>query len=293
MDVVPHPDFESNQLIYLTYSKPIGDGTEATTALARGRFVNDRLIDVEDIFVSQTRGRAGHYGSRLAFDADEFLFMTVGERQIPSSGDLTAHPAQDVSNHHGTVNRLNDDGSAPADNPFVGTPGARPEIWSYGHRNPQGLAIHPETGDVWVVEHGPQGGDELNRILPGMNYGWPVIGYGVNYGSGLAIHEGTQGEGIESPTHFWVPSIATSGLMIYSGDLFPAWKGSIFTGGLAGQQIARLTMEGQRVVREETMLQGLGRIRDIRQSPDGYIYVAIDGRGRPTSVLRLEPAGAR
>jgi glucose/arabinose dehydrogenase len=293
MDVVPHPDFESNQLIYLTYSKPIGDGTEATTALARGRFVNDRLIDVEDIFVSQTRGRAGHYGSRLAFDADGFLFMTVGERQIPSSGDLTAHPAQDVSNHHGTVNRLNDDGSAPADNPFVGTPGARPEIWSYGHRNPQGLAIHPETGDVWVVEHGPQGGDELNRILPGMNYGWPVIGYGVNYGSGLAIHEGTQGEGIESPTHFWVPSIATSGLMIYSGDLFPAWKGSIFTGGLAGQQIARLTMEGQRVVREETMLQGLGRIRDIRQSPDGYIYVAIDGRGRPTSVVRLEPAGAR
>ncbi len=293
MDVLPHPDFESNQLIYLTYSKPIGDGSEATTALARGRFVNDRLVDVEDIFVSQTRGRAGHYGSRLAFDADGYLFMTVGERQIPSSGDLSAHPAQDISNHHGTVNRLNDDGTAPSDNPFVGTPGARPEIWSYGHRNPQGLAIHPETGDIWVVEHGPQGGDELNLIQPGLNYGWPVIGYGVNYGSGLAIHEGTRGEGIESPTHFWVPSIATSGLMIYSGELFPAWKGSVFAGGLAGQQIARLTMDGQRVIREETMLQGMGRIRDIRQSPDGYIYVAIDGRGGPTSVVRLEPAGAR
>ena len=293
MDVVPHPDFESNQLVYLTYSKPIGDLTEATTAVARGRFVNDRLMDVEDIFVSQTQGRAGHYGSRLAFDAEGYLFVTVGERQAPSRGDLTAHPAQDISNHHGTVNRLNDDGSAPTDNPFVGTPGARPEIWSYGHRNPQGLAIHPETGDIWAIEHGPQGGDELNRILPGLNYGWPVIGYGVNYGSGLAIHEGTRGEGIESPTHFWVPSIATSGLMIYSGDLFPAWKGNIFAGGLAGQQIARLTMDGQRVVREETMLQGMGRIRDIRQSPDGYIYVAIDGRGGPTSVVRLEPAGAR
>ena len=293
MDVVPHPDFESNQFVYLTYSKPIGDGTEATTALGRGRFVNDRLVDFEDIFVAQTRGRPGHYGSRIAFDADGYLFVTVGERQIPSSGDLTAHPAQDITNHHGTVNRIFDDGSVPPDNPFVGTPGARPEIWSYGHRNPQGLAIHPETGDIWVAEHGPQGGDELNRILPGLNYGWPVIGYGVNYRSGLAIHAGTSGDGIESPTHFWVPSIATSGLMIYTGDLFPAWKGSIFVGGLAGQQMARLTMEGQRVVREETLLQGLGRVRDIRQDPDGYIYVAIDGRGQPSAVVRLEPAGAR
>ena len=293
MDVLPHPDFQSNQFVYLTYSKPIGDGTEATTAVARGRFVNDRLTDVEDIFVAETRGRAGHYGSRLAFDADGYLFVTVGERQIPSRGDLEAHPAQDITNHHGTVNRLNDDGTVPSDNPFVGQGDARPEIWSYGHRNPQGLAIHPETGDIWVTEHGPQGGDELNRILPGLNYGWPVIGYGVNYGSGLAIHEGTRRDGIESPTHFWVPSIATAGLMVYTGDLFPAWKGNIFAGGLAGQQMARLTMDGPRVVREETLLQGLGRIRDIRQSPDGYIYVAIDGRAQPSAVVRLEPAGAR
>ena len=293
MDVVPHPDFESNQFVYLTYSKPIGDGSEATTALGRGRFVNDRLMDFEDIFVSQTRGRAGHFGSRLAFDANGYIFVTVGERQIPSSGDLEAHPAQDITNHHGTVNRLNDDGSVPIDNPFVGQGDARPEIWSYGHRNPQGLAIHPETGDIWVTEHGPQGGDEFNRILPGLNYGWPVIGYGVNYGSGLAIHGGTRREGIESPTHFWVPSIATAGLMVYTGDLFPEWKGNIFAGGLAGQQVARLTMEGQRVAQEETLLQGLGRVRDIRQSPDGYIYVAIDGRAQPSAVVRLEPAGAR
>ena len=260
-DVVLHPDFESNRLVYLSYAKPIGDGTEATTAVARGRFENDRLRDVEDIFIAETQGRPGHYGGRLAFDADGYLFVTVGERQVPSRGDLEAHPAQDVSNHHGTVNRLHDDGSVPTDNPFVGQKDVRPEIWSYGHRNQQGLAIHPETGDIWITEHGPQGGDELNRILPTLNYGWPVIGYGVNYRSGLAIHEGTLREGIESPTHFWVPSIATSGLMIYTGDLFPAWKENIFAGGLAGQQIARLTMDGQRVVQEETLLQGLGRLR--------------------------------
>ena len=294
LDVVPHPDFETNQWLYLSYSKPIGDGTEGTTAVARGRFENDRLMNVEDIFVAKSQGRPGHYGSRLAFDTDGHLFVTVGDRQVASTGDLEAHPAQDISNHHGTVNRLNEDGSVPADNPFVGQGGTLPEIWSYGHRNPQGLAIHPETGDVWAIEHGPQGGDELNRILPGLNYGWPVIGYGVNYGSGLAIHEGTMRDGIESPTHFWVPSIATSGLMVYTGDLFPAWKGSIFIGGLAGEQIARLTMDGQRVVREETLFQGMGRVRDVRQSADGYVYVAIDGRGgSTTSVVRLEPAGAR
>lgn len=291
-DVVLHPDFEANRLIYLSYAKPIGDG--ATTAVARGRFENDRLTEVEDIFVAETQGRPGHYGGRLAFDAEGFLFVTVGERQAPSTGDLEAHPAQDISNHHGTVNRIRDDGSVPTDNPFVGESDMRAEIWSYGHRNPQGMAIHPETGDIWITEHGPQGGDELNRILPRRNYGWPVVGYGVNYGSGLAIHEGTLREGMESPTYFWVPSIATSGLMIYTGDLFPAWKGNLFAGGLAGQQIARLTMDGQRVVQEETLLLGMGRVRDIRQSPDGYVYVALESRdGTPTAVVRLEPAGAR
>ena len=182
----------------------------------------------------------------------------------------------------------------PTDNPFVGKTNVLPEIWSYGHRNPQGLAIHSETGDIWITEHGPQGGDELNRILPTLNYGWPVIGYGVNYRTGSAIHEGTLRDGIEAPTHFWVPSIATSGLMIYTGDVFPDWKGNFFAGGLAGEQIARLTTDGQRVDQEETLLQGMGRARDIRQSPDGYIYVAIESReGEPTSVVRFEPAGAR
>ena len=289
LDVVLHPDFSTNRLVYLSYSKPYADEEGATTAVARARFENDRLTDLEDIFVANTRGR-GHYGSRLAFDGDGFLFISVGERQVPSTGDLEAHPAQDPTNHHGTINRIHDDGRIPADNPFIGQAGIEPSIWSYGHRNPQGLVIHPETGDIWATEHGPQGGDELNLIQPGRNYGWPVIGYGVNYRSGLAIHEGTLREGMESPTHFWIPSIATSGLMIYTGDRFPGWKGDIFAGGLAGEQIARLTMDGQRVLEEETLVQRLGRIRDIRQGRDGFIYIAIDGRDGETPIVRLEPA---
>jgi len=288
-----HPDFASNRLIYLSYSKPIGDGSSATTAVVRGRFENDRFTDEEEIFEAVSRGR-GHYGSRLEFDDDGYLFITVGDRQAPSTGDLEAHPAQDLSNHHGTINRLHDDGRVPDDNPFVGQAGVRPEIWSYGHRNPQGLAIHPETGDIWATEHGPQGGDELNLIRPGENYGWPIVGYGVNYGSGSAIHEGTHRDGIQPPIHFWVPSIATAGTMIYTGNRFPAWRGNIFVGGMAGQQLARLTMEGQVVELEETLLNGLGRIRDVAQGPDGYIYVAVEDReGAPTAIYRMEPAGAR
>lgn len=287
LDIVPHPDFASNRLVYLTYSKPVGDNS--TTALIRARFENDRLSEVEELFEAQSSG-SGHYGSRIAFDGNGYLFMSVGDRQAPSRGDLEAHPAQDVSNHHGVVVRLHDDGRVPTDNPFVGQAGALPEIWSYGHRNPQGLIIDPATGDVWATEHGPQGGDELNLIEPGKNYGWPVIGYGVNYGSGSTIHEGTRREGMESPLHFWVPSIATSGLMMYTGDRFPEWRGDIFVGGMAGQRIDRLEMDGHRVAFEETVFYGMGRVRDVRQGLDGYIYVAIEDRGgEPTRIVRLEP----
>ena len=290
-DVVPHPDFASNRLLYLSYAKPNTEGS--TTMVIRARFENDRLTRVEDVFEAVSQGR-GHYGGRLAFDRDGYLFITVGERMAPSRGDLEAHPAQDLSNHHGTTIRLHDDGRVPADNPFVGQTGALPEIWSYGHRNPQGLAIHPETGDVWINEHGPQGGDELNRVHPGENYGWPVVGYGVNYRTGLAIHEGTQREGMEPPVHFWVPSIATSGLLIYTGDRFPEWRGNFFVGGMAGEQLARLTpsVDTPQIEIEETLVHGMGRIRDVRQGPDGYIYLAIeDRRGAPTPVVRLEPVG--
>ncbi len=289
LDVVPHPNFAQNRLLYLSFSKPVGDGTEATTAVVRGRFENDRLTDVEEIFEAVSRGR-GHYGCRLAFDGIGFLFLTVGDRQASPSGDLEAHPAQDLTNHHGTVIRLHDDGRVPADNPFVGRDGALPEIWTYGHRNSQGLAINLATGDVWATEHGPQGGDELNLIRPGLNYGWPVIGFGVNYRTGATIHEGTHREGMEQPVHVWVPSIGIAGLLVYTGDRFPEWRGNLFAGGMVGEQLARLVMEGPRVVHEETLVHGLGRIRDVRQGPDGYIYLAIDDRrDGPTPVVRLEP----
>ena len=293
LDVQPHPDFATNRLIYITYSKPYTDLEGARTVLIRGTFQEDVLTNIEELFSAQAVGR-GHYGSRIAFDGNGYVFITAGDRQAPSRGDLYAHPAQDLSNHHGVVVRLHDDGRIPADNPFVGTAGALGEIWSYGHRNPQGLAFHPMTGDLWANEHGPQGGDELNVVLPGRNYGWPVIGYGVNYGSGTTIHEGTLKEGMESPKHFWVPSIATSGLMIYTGDKFPAWRGNIFVGGLGGEQLSRLTIDGQTVLNEETLFQRMGRIRDVRQGPDGYVYLAIDDRrDGPTGIVRLEPAGAR
>ena len=288
-DVLPHPDFASNRLLYLSFAKPNADGS--TTAVVRGRFENDRLTGVEEIFEAVAQGR-GYYGGRLAFDRNNVLFVTAGDRQVPPSGDLEAHPAQDTSNHHGVILRLHDDGSVPDDNPFVGQTGNRPEIWSYGHRNPQGLAIHPETGDVWITEHGPQGGDELNRIVRGANFGWPVIGFGVNYGSGLAIHEGTMRKGMQAPSHVWVPSIATSGLLFYTGDRFPSWRGSFFAGGLAGERVTRLGVadDAKRIVGAERLISDLGRIRDIRQGPDGLIYVATEARGGAlTGIVRLEP----
>ncbi len=289
-DVVPHPYFSSNRLLYLAFADP-NDGA-STTRVVRARFENDRLGELEEVFKAVAKGRDGHFGGKLAFDREGYLFISLGDRQAPPSGDLERHPAQDLSNHNGVLIRLHDDGRVPDDNPFVGVPDALPEIWSYGHRNMQGLAIHPETGDVWVTEHGPQGGDELNRPEPGKNYGWPVVGYGVNYRSGLAIHEGTKRDGMVHSEHLWVPSIAASGLMIYSGDRFPEWRGNVFAGGLRGQQLARVIMsaDGKTAEREETLLQGMGRIRDVRQGPDGYIWVAIEDEGGLSPIVRLEPA---
>lgn len=289
LEVAPHPDFATNRLLYVTYSKP-QEGGQATTALIRGRFENDRLTNIQQLFESVSKGR-GHFGGKIAFDRNGFVFLSLGDRQVPPEGNLEAHPAQDLTNHHGKTIRLHDDGRVPADNPFVKTPNARPEIWSYGHRNVQGLAIHPATGDVWADEHGPQGGDELNLIRPGLNYGWPVIGFGVNYTTGLAIHSGTHRKGMEQPRHVWVPSIGISGLMIYTGDRFPQWKGSFFVGGMVGQQVVRLTHDPKRgFTGREILAPDLGRIRDIRQGLDGLIYLVTDDRdGKPTPVLRMEP----
>ena len=292
MDVVPHPDFASNRLLYLTYSKPQG-GDASTTVLARARFENDRLTDLDEIFVADSEGR-GQYGSRIVFDGNGHLFLSVGDRMAQPTGDLAAHPAQDLSNHAGTINRLFEDGRVPSDNPFVGVDGVEPSIWTYGHRNPQSLAIDPATGDLWSAEHGPFGGDELNLMVAGGNYGWPVAGFGVNYGSGSRIHSATISEGTQPPMHVWVPSIAPSGMVIYDGDAFPEWRGSILVGGMAGQQLSRLEMGGvtdwRNSWKAEVLVQGIGRVRDVRQGPDGFIYLAIDGRnGDPTPIVRLEP----
>ena len=296
LEVAAHPNFATNRLLYLTYSKQTGEATDpkqptpATTALIRGRFENDRLTNVQQLFQSVSTGR-GHFGGKIAFDKNGFVFLSLGDRQVPPEGDLEKHPAQDNSNHHGTIVRLHDDGRVPADNPYVKTPNTKPEIWSYGHRNVQGLAIHPETGEVWANEHGPQGGDELNLIQPMKNYGWPVIGFGVNYRTGLAIHSGTHREGMEQPRHVWVPSIGISGLMIYTGDRFPQWKGSFFVGGMVGEQVARLTHDPKRgFTNTELLAQNMGRVRDLRQGLDGLIYLVIEDRdGKPTPVLRIEP----
>lgn len=300
-DVILHPDFSANRLLYLSYVKPGADSL-GSIAVSRGRFEDDRLHDVEEIFHADAHGdgsdRSSQWGGRMAFGHDGHLFVTLGDRQWPSEGDLEAHPAQDLSNHNGTVVRLHDDGRVPDDNPFVGRDGVRPEIWTWGHRNAQGLGVHPETGDVWLNEHGPQGGDELNLVEPGLNYGWPVIGYGVNYRTGLAIHEGTHREGMEQPVHVWVPSIGVSGMLFYTGDRFPEWRNDMIVASLGGQRLIRLELDGRNVVREEILLQGRGRLRDVRQGPDGLIYVAVDGDARgfdgdPTPILRLEPAGRR
>lgn len=287
MDVAVHPNFATNRLVYLSYSKPLEQG--ATTAVARGRFENGALTDVKDIFVADSKG-GGHYGSRLVFDNNGFLYITVGDRQASPTGDLSAHPSQDISNHHGTINRIHDDGRIPTDNPFVGQGNAKGSIWSFGHRNPQGITIDRATGNIWATEHGPQGGDELNLIKKATNYGWPVVGQGVNYG-GNVIHASTKKEGMEPPVHYWVPSIATAGVLFYTGDKFPKWKGNIFVGGMVGQQIARVTMNGAKSASEETLFAGQGRIRAITQGPDGYIYLGIDGGADKPGIFRLQPSG--
>jgi aldose sugar dehydrogenase len=283
LEVAVHPDFATNRHVYLTYSKP-GPGGSATTALARGRLSDDggRLEGVEDLFVAEAwTDRGVHFGSRLAFDGAGYLFMSIGDRGVMEE-------AQNRANHQGVILRFHDDGRVPADNPFAGRAGVRPEIWAYGIRSPQGLAFHPVTGQLWETEHGPRGGDELNVIEPGRNYGWPVITYGINY-NGRPIGDSlTEAPGMEQPVHYWVPSIATSGLTIYDGDRFPAWRGSAFVGGLAGTQLARVSLDGTRATGVEVLLADRGeRIRDVRTGPDGFLYVLVDS-GR-AALLRLEP----
>jgi glucose/arabinose dehydrogenase len=300
-DVAVHPNFAQNHTIYLSYSKPDADGKKGTTALSRAKLENDKLVDVKEIFEAKAWNDApGHFGARLALDGQGHIFMSVGDRMAglfpprPEGGmdpNVEGHPAQHLDNHQGKILRLNEDGTAPSDNPFVGQAGALPEIWSYGHRNPQGLAINPATGQLWETEHGPQGGDELNMIEKGKNYGWPVIGYGVNYTIGTEIHKSRNKEGMEQPKAFFVPSIAISSLMFYTGDKFPNWKGNAFAGAMnAYRQLVRFSLNGPVVINREGLLPGQYRIRDVRTGPDGYVYLSTDNiYGQPTAILRLEP----
>jgi aldose sugar dehydrogenase len=300
-DVVLHPQFASNRLLYLSFVKP-GENGFGTLAVARGRFERDRLSDVQELFHATQPGngtnRSSMWGGRLVFDKQGYLFITLGDRQWPATGDLSRHPAQDLTLHNGTTVRVHDDGRVPSDNPFVGKPGALPEIYTYGHRNAQGMAVHPQTGEVWLNEHGPQGGDELNVIEAGRNYGWPVVGFGVNYTTGKVIHEGTLKDGMQPPVHVWVPSIGVSGMLFYTGDRFPGWKGSMIAGGMSGQRLVRLSLDGRTVTGEEVLLRGMGRLRDVQQGPDGLVYIAIDGDARgfdgaPTPIVRLVPVERR
>lgn len=282
LDVALHPEFGKNGMIYLAYAAEDieGYGTE----VVRGRLEGNTLANAQVIFRLEPKSTSGrHFGSRLVFDDNGDLYITLGDR-----GDRPR--AQDLGDHAGSVIRVRDDGGIPQDNPFLSDSGALPEIYTYGNRNVQGATLHPETRELWTHEHGPQGGDEVNIIRAGNNYGWPVITYGVNYGIGTSIGEGTEKAGMEQPLHYWVPSIAPSGMAFYTGDAFPQWKGNLFVGSLKFEQLVRLELDGEKVVHEERMLTDkLGRIRDVRQGPDGLIYLLTDARDG--MLVRLAPAG--
>ena len=282
LDVVLHPQFASNRWVYLSYAEPGVGGVG--TAVARGRFDGRRLDDVEVLFRLMPKSGTGrHFGSRLVFDRDGFLFITLGDRGAQAR-------AQDLADHAGSVIRLHDDGRVPADNPFVGRDDARAEIYSYGHRNIQGATLHAPSNQLWTHEHGPQGGDEINLPRAGVNHGWPVITYGVNYGIGTRIGEGTAKPGMAQPLYYWVPSIAPSGMTFYDADAFPAWQGDLFVGSLKFRLLVRLELRDGKVVAEERMLADeLGRIRDVRQGPDGLLYLLTDDDDG--QLVRLRPVG--
>lgn len=290
LDVTLHPDYAKNGWIYWSYNASDASGQHGTE-VARGKLNTDgtRMDEVQVIFRLLPKSGAGqHFGSRLVFDRAGYLYITLGDRG-DSTGKGFDQRAQKLDDHAGKLIRLHDDGRVPADNPFVKTAGARPEIFNLGHRNLQGAALHPVSGKLWTHEHGPQGGDEVNIENAGGNYGWPVITYGVNYVIGTKIGEGKEKPGMVQPLHVWVPSIAPSGMAFYTGRRFAKWQGDLFVGALAGQTLVRLSLDGERVVGEERLFhKQFGRIRDVREGPDGLLYLLTDADHG--ELVRLEPA---
>lgn len=289
LDVALHPDYADNGWIYFTWSQRGDEGVNTATTLSRGRLDGDALVDVEQVFIQDRFSTPGrHYGSRLAWLPDGTLLMSIGDRG--------AEPprAQDLNDHAGSLLRLNDDGSVPAGNPYASRTDARPEIWTSGNRNIQGLMVHPETGQVWSVEHGPRGGDELNLMTPGANYGWPVVSRGRDYRSQERYFDYTRRRmaGIVDPYIDWTPGLHPSGLAVLVDDTFPAWQGNFLVGGLATEQIRRIVWEDGEVVHEERLIQGrVGRVRDVRIGPDGFIYLVTDNGDGADGVWRIRPAG--
>jgi glucose/arabinose dehydrogenase len=282
LDVAVHPDYARNGWIYLSFSDPGGDGS-AMTKVVRGKLKGNAFVDVQDIFKAPGelyRTGPNHFGSRFVFDRKGHIFFSIGDR-------FQHKDAQDLARPNGKIHRINEDGSIPKDNPFVGKPPALPSIYTYGHRNPQGLTWNAQTGTLWEVEHGPRGGDELNIIRAGHNYGWPVITYGMNY-NGTPWEGGqTAKEGLDQPLNYWTPSIAVSSLAFYTGDKFPQWKGNILLASLAFQELRRLEITGEKVTKQEVLFKDVGRLRDMIVGPDGYVYIAFN---QPDRIARLVPA---
>ncbi|MFO8148076.1 MAG: PQQ-dependent sugar dehydrogenase [Gillisia sp.] len=273
LDIILHPDYEKNGWIYMTYSSSEGEGDGGNTAVMRAKLDGTQFTNQEVLYKATPNTTKGqHFGSRMVFDSDGYLYFSIGDR-----GARDENP-QDITRDGGKIYRINDDGSIPKDNPFVGESNAKEAIYSYGHRNPQGMILHPDTGEVWVHEHGPQGGDEINVIKKGENYGWPVVTYGENYGGG-AISDETSKPGMEDPIYYWVPSIAPSGMAYVSTNKYPSLQGNLLIGSLKFQYLEHVVMDGKEVTRREKLLEGIGRVRDVKEGPDGTIYVSVEQKG--------------
>lgn len=279
LDVIIHPDFDENHLIYLSYSSPEGNEEGGNTAILRARFVENQLLDKEVIYKAEPNSNSPvHWGSRMVFDSNGLLYFSIGDRYKRD------HNPQSIKRDGGKIYRLHDDGSIPTNNPFVGVTGAKEAVFSYGHRNPQGMAIHPETGQVWVHEHGPKGGDEINIIRKGKNYGWPQITYGMNY-DGSTITNETHATNMEQPLFYWTPSIAPCGMAFVSSDKYAKWKGSLLVGSLKFRYLERLTITDQKVTSREKLFEGVGRLRNAKEAPNGDLYISVEGKG----IYRIIP----